>query len=246
MGEPNRGARYDGTEGPIALHKTFVAILEGMGEPNRESGHDGAEGPIALHKTFVATLEGMDELNVNLGDVPPSDLGSWYSSSKAKESMMLADRRRPLHSSYLNFVIILYVCFSVCTSRPIAPRDKIILCSVLFWHLFFFFFWSLLVFVRPWSLVLPASLLRGDVRYPQTSQGGTCLSTSRFPLFSFVRGPFSLTGVSCFEEDVRYPRNSQGRTGLPSRVPDFVIPRPSIHGHLWDKQVYLGRLPWFV
>ncbi|CAH9106125.1 unnamed protein product [Cuscuta epithymum] len=53
---------------------------------------------------------------------------------------MLADRRRPLHSSYLSLVIILYICFSVCTSQPIVPRNKIILCSVLFWHLFFFFF----------------------------------------------------------------------------------------------------------
>ncbi|CAH9128990.1 unnamed protein product [Cuscuta epithymum] len=67
MGEPNREARYDGAEGPIALHKTVVAILEGMDEPNRESGHDGAEGPIVMHKTFVATLEGMGEPNRESG-----------------------------------------------------------------------------------------------------------------------------------------------------------------------------------
>ncbi|CAH9109807.1 unnamed protein product [Cuscuta epithymum] len=65
-------------------------------------------------------------------------------------------------------------------------------------------------FVRPWSLVLPASLLRGDVRYPQTSQGGTGLSASRFPGASLsVPGPWSYRS-SYIEEDIRYPRNSQG------------------------------------
>ncbi|CAH9148357.1 unnamed protein product [Cuscuta epithymum] len=67
MGEPNREARYDGAEGPIVLHKTVVAILEGVGEPNREAGYDGAEGPIVLHKTVVAILEGMGEPNRESG-----------------------------------------------------------------------------------------------------------------------------------------------------------------------------------